>query len=159
MRLADSQLEQKYNEELVLRFLYLHKLDDQKLKRIRNFQDSLESFSIDLALNFSPDYKERATAIFHETFGQLAGADPKILGRWNSDKQSFGNKFLNSSFEGLAVPLGHMLAAGEKDVPNLRNAAIQFWSLPDMTTRFATGQSTETRLKRIVPAGRKILES
>lgn len=159
VRLADSQLEQKYNEELVLRFLYLHKLDDQKLKRIRNFQDSLESFSIDLALNFSPDYKERATAIFHKTFGQLADADPKILGRWNSDKQGFGNKFLNSSFEGLAVPLGHMLAAGEKDVPNLRNAAIQFWSLPDMTTRFATGQSTETRLKRIVPAGRKILES
>jgi len=159
VRLSDSQLEQKYDEELVLRFLYLHRMDDAEIKRIRNFQDGLESFSIDLALDFSSDYKKRTTETFRATFDRLADADPKILGRWNANKQDFSNKFLNSSFEGLAVPLGHMLDAGERDVVNLRNAAIQFWSLPDMTTRFATGQSTETRLKKMVPAGRKILGS
>src|SRR5699024_972314 len=158
-RLSDSQLEQKYDEELVLRFLYLHRMDDAGIKRILNFQDGLESFSIDLALDFSSDYKTRTTETFRAAFDRFADADPRILGRWNANKQDFSNKFLNSSFEGLAVPLGHMLDAGERDVVNLRNAAIQFWSLPDMTTRFATGQSTETRLKKMVPAGRKILGS
>lgn len=159
VHLPKVQIDKKYDEELVLRFLYLYPQTDQEINQIRNFQDGLESFSIDLALNFPSDYKESAGKIFRATFDRLEAADPKILGKWDAGKKRFGNRFLNSSFEGLAVPLGYMLKNKQEVTSDLKNAAIEFWALPEMTVRFATGQSTEARLKKMVLAGRNVLGS
>lgn len=157
VRLPESDLIKKYDQELVLRFLYLHELDDDEIRNIRNFQDGLEYFSVNLALNFSADYRDEAGRIYKETFDRLSTADEKILGRWDPTKMDFGGKFLNSSFEALAVSLGFLIRNELPTRTDLRQCAIEFWTLPEMTARFATGKSTEARLRKMVPAGREII--
>lgn len=158
-RLPESSLKRKYDEELVLRFLYLHTLSDNEIRTIRNFQDGLEAFSIDLAIDFHDKYRKNTEAVFKNTFDRLAEADEKIFGRWDFDRGDFKGGFLNSSFEALAVSLGYLLRNGTAVRPDLRTCAIEFWTLPDMTNRFATGKSTESRLSMMVPAGRQIIRA
>jgi hypothetical protein len=157
IRLPENDVKRKYDEELVLRFLYLHEKSDDEIRGIRNFQDGLEEFSINLAINFDYDYKVAAERIFRETFDRLVAADEKILGRWDSAKQDFKGGFLNSSFEALAISLGYLIRNGIDARTDLRQCAIEFWSLDAMTARFATGKSTEARLSMMVPAGREII--
>jgi hypothetical protein len=159
IRLPEGDFKRKYDEELVLRFLYLHELADDEITAIRNFQDGLEKFAIGLAVDFKDEYKDQAGRIFRETFDRLAAADEKILGRWDEAKQDFKGGFLNSSFEALAISLGYLLRNQESARDDLRDCAREFWSLPEMTTRFATGKSTESRLGQMVPAGRRIISA
>lgn len=157
LQLPEGSMKKKYDEELVLRFLYLHEMSDDEIVGIRNFQDGLEEFSVDLALNFTHDYKQRAERVFRETFDRLFAADEKILGRWDGSKEDFKGGFLNSSFEALAISLGYLLHQEADIRTDLRECAIEFWNLPEMTARFATGKSTEARLSLMVPAGREII--
>lgn len=159
LRLPEVQTKKKYDEELVLRFLYLHEKSDEEIGAIRNFQDGLQEFSIDLALDFTEVYKGQASQVFKETFDLLVGADEKILGRWDSVRRDFKGGFLNSSFEALAISLGYLLRNQVAARADLRQCAIDFWSLPEMTARFATGKSTEARLNMMVPAGRGIIRA
>jgi hypothetical protein len=159
IRLPEKDLKKKYDEELVLRFLYLHEKSDDDIRGIRNFQDGLEEFAVNLALNFEDNYKITAEQIFRETFDRLAAADEKILGRWDASKQDFKGGFLNSSFEALAISLGYLLRENVDARTDLRACAIEFWNLPDMTARFATGKSTEARLRMMVPVGREIISA
>lgn len=157
IRLPENSMKQKYDEELVLRFLYLHGMSDDEISSIRNFQDGLQEFAINLALDFKDEYKREAERVFTQTFDRLNDADEKILGRWDSTKQDFKGGFLNSSFEALAISLGYLVREGITTRSDLRECAIEFWKLPEMTGRFATGKSTEDRLALMVPAGRKII--
>lgn len=159
LRLPESNVKRKYDEELVLRFLYLHEKSDDEIRSIRNFQDGLEEFSINLAIDFNDEYKRTAEKIFRETFDLLAAADEKILGRWDNIKQDFKGGFLNSAFEALAISLGYLIRHGVGVRTDLRQCAIEFWGLDIMTARFATGKSTEDRLKLMVPAGRQIIRT
>ncbi|MER7796682.1 hypothetical protein [Microbacterium sp. NPDC096154] len=138
---------------------YLHEKNDEEIAGIRNFQDGLEEFAIDLALKFEANYMERSENTFRETFDRLLQADERILGKWDASKGDFKGGFLNSSFEALAISLGFLLRSGSEVKTDLRQCAIDFWSLPEMTTRFATGKSTEARLNMMVPAGRKIISA
>lgn len=159
LRLPDSSMRKKYDEELVLRFLYLHELSNEQLADIRNFQDGLQDFSVSLALRFSDDYMLQTERVFKETFDRLNTADEKLFGRWDPVKQDFKGGFLNSSFEALAISLGYLLREGKEARSDLRACAIEFWKLPQMTARFATGKSTEDRLNLMVPAGRDIISA
>ena len=157
LRLSTSHQVKLYDEELVLRFLYLHAMSDQEILAIRNFQDGLEDFAVSVALDFTPEYRAEADRIFGETFDRLLEADEGIFRKWDPQAAEFKGRFLNSSFEALAVSLGYLLRKGEATRTDLRECAIEFWSLPEMTARFATGKSTEDRLKLMVPAGREII--
>ncbi|GHG55117.1 hypothetical protein GCM10012320_26700 [Sinomonas cellulolyticus] len=159
LRLPEGDMQRKYDEELVLRFLYLHAMSDKEIEGIRNFQDGLQEFAIDLALKFTQEYKEQAERVFKKTFDLLSAADEKIFGRWDGAKGDFKGGFLNSSFEALAISLGFLLRQGTDIRTDLRDCAIEFWQLPAMNARFATGKSTEARLSMMVPVGRKIISA
>jgi hypothetical protein len=155
--LPENVIRKKYDEELVLRFLYLHEMSNDEIVKITNFQDGLEAFAVNLALNFDSNIGKDSAQVFRKTFDLLADADEKILGRWDPDKRDFKGGFLNSSFEAMAISLGYLLRNNLSIRADLRDCAIQFWTLPEMTARFATGMSTESRLSKMVPAGREII--
>lgn len=159
LRLPDADKSKKYDEELALRFLLLHSKSNDEIQDIRSFQDDLEEFAIDLALNFENDTKDRLGAIFTETFDRLQSADEDILRRWDPQKGRFTGGFLNTSFEVLAVGLGYLLSKGIAVRPDLREAAIELWNQPEMAKNFATGKSTEARLRVMMPKGREILSA
>lgn len=159
LRLPEIDKSKKYDEELALRFLFLHSKSNEAILGIRNFQDELEEFSANLAQSFSDDAKDRLGTVFGETFDRLQEADEDILRRWDTSKKKFTGGFLNTSFEALAIGLGYLLREGTAPRPDLREAAIEFWNEPEMTKKFATGKSTEARLRLMVPKGREILSS
>lgn len=159
LQLPEGELKRKYDEELVLRFLYLHRKKDDDLRSIRSFQEGLNDFAVDLAINFSDEYRSRSEDVFKRTFDLLIEADDGILGRWREDKQAFRGGFLNTSFEVFAVGLGYLLDQGVAVRSDLRACAIEFWNKPEMTSKFATGKSTESRLKMLVPTGRDIIRA
>lgn len=157
LKLPERSTQQKYDEELVLRFLYLSAMSDDEIRSIRNFQDGLEDFAIDLALEASEEYMDRSASVFRQTFDRLVSADDKLFGRWDAERGDFKGGFLNSSFEALAVSLGYLILKGESHRSDLRDCAIEFWSQPEMKGQFATGKSTEARLRMLVPTGRRIV--
>ena len=157
LRLPDSDKDKKYDEEIALRFLFLHAKNDDEVGRIRNFQDELEEFAISFAIGFTEEKGEELGRVFRKTFEILHEADGGLLRRWDVNKEAFTGGFLNTSFEALALPLGFLISNELGHREDVRNAAIEFWSRPEMTTKFATGKSTETRLRIMVPMGREIL--
>lgn len=159
LRLPETDKVRKYDEELVLRFLFLHEKKNEEVAAVRNFQDELEEFAIALALSFPDDERDRLGEVFTQTFDTLQGADDDILRRWDPLKKSFAGGFLNTSFEALAVGLGYHIANGSPVRSDVRAAAIEFWSQPEMIKKFATGKSTEARLRLMVPKGREILSA
>ncbi|GAB2508844.1 DUF262 domain-containing protein [Corynebacterium atrinae] len=157
LRLPESDKSKKYDEELVLRFLFLHSKSDEEIGKIRNFQDELEEFAVDFALSFSDEDKKPLGQIFRKTFDQLLAADEDILRRWDPDKGKFAGGFLNTSFEAIAISLANLIKEGATTRTDLRQAVIEFWNRPEMIKKFATGKSTEARIRLMVPMGREIL--
>lgn len=156
-RLADGELARKFDEELVLRFLFLHSKSNEEVNAIKNFQDELESYAIDLALQFDTTVADDLAGSFTSTFDALDQADPNILRRWDAGRTEFAGAFLITSFEAVAVGLGSLIAGGSPVRTDLREAVIEFWNLPEMAPGFATGKSTEVRLRKMIPTGRAVL--
>ncbi|KGF22711.1 GmrSD restriction endonuclease domain-containing protein [Corynebacterium tuscaniense] len=156
-QLSDRDLERKYDEELVLRFLFLTTLADDEASSLASFQEGLENFSINLAKTQESERFTRLEEVFHTTFDKLLTTNEDILKKWNSNKQKFMGGFSNTAFEAIATSLGHCELTGKPARKDLNNAAIEFWNEEQITERFATGKSTEQRIKVTIPLGRRIV--
>lgn len=156
-QLSDRDLERKYDEELVLRFLFLSSLSDENVRGLSTFQEQLENFAIELAEDADPDRLTKLETIFKETFDLLFAANVDILKKWNLQKNRFEGGFSNTSFEAVATAVGYGIRSHATLRDDLEDAAIEFWSKPKVTKRFATGKSTEQRIKITVPLGRQIV--
>lgn len=155
-RLADRDIESKYDEELVLRFLWLHQLETPSRKVLTNFQDGLETASLDMAENHSAD-AARLEATFNTTFDLLAAADENVFRKWVAAKGRFQGGFLNTAYEVLGIGLGYLVSEGLPYRSDLSVAAKELWGQADMQSNFATGKSTEDRLVIMLPKGRLLL--
>jgi Protein of unknown function DUF262 len=157
LNLPDAQLGEKYNEELVLRFLYLHELNELNTATLRRFNQKLDEASLEMASQYPSSAASRMT-VFQETFDLIysdAGAD--AFRKWDTQRSSFRGGFLNTAFEVIAIGLGYHVASGTPYRSDVRAAAQELWKRPDMVTRFATGLSTEARMNRMLPLGRDLM--
>lgn len=149
--LGDRPLDEKFDLELVLRFLILHSHGELP---IRNFVTMLDDESAAMAEEF-PEGSDTATDVFTTTFGVVGEAGPDAFRRFDSEKQDFVGGFLITAFEVIAMGLGYNIAAGKPYRTDVRDAAVELWS--EMETGFATGLSTEARLSRMLPRGRDLM--
>lgn len=157
--LPDKDVAAKYDEDLVLRFLWLHRKQDVTTASLRQFQERLEEQALEMATRHDAQMVE-LERVFNETFDLLAakGRD-QIFKKWNASKSRFQGGFLNTAYEVLAMGLGYQIANGHTHRHDLLEAAQDLWQQPDMTTRFATGKATEQRLALMLPKGRKLLKA
>lgn len=155
--LPDKEIAAKYDEDLVLRFLWLHNKSDVSTSSLSQFQSKLEQHALEMATNHEAG-KDELERVFCETFDRLAasGGD-RIFRKWNAERQKFFGGFLNTAFEVLAMGTGYHIANGSGVRDDLLAAAQELWVQPDMTTRFATGKATEQRLALMLPKGRELL--
>lgn len=156
-QLSDRDLERKYDEELVLRFLFLISLSQDDVKSLSSFQDQLEAHAVHLATDSTEQNLKSLHTIFQSTFDQLLEKNVDLLKKWNIQKSRFEGGFSNTSFEAIATSVGYLILNGESPRDDLEQAAKDFWSEPQITERFATGKSTEQRIKLTVPLGRRIV--
>lgn len=157
--LPEKDVAAKYDEDLVLRFLWLHRKQQVTTASLRQFQERLEEQALEMATHHDAQ-KVELERVFNETFDLLAakGGD-QIFKKWNASKSRFQGGFLNTAYEVLAMGLGYQIANGQAHRDDLLEAARDLWQQPDMTTRFATGKATEQRLALMLPKGRELLRA
>ncbi len=157
--LSERLIEERYDLELVLRFLILHRRTEELLvqSRLRDFPRVLDDESVALASAGESVWRSLGRT-FTTTFSFIAnngGGD--IFRKWDPFKQEFRGSFLTTSFEVFALGAGFHFSNGRKPRMDLLEAVREFWSRPVMQSGFSTGRSTEARLADFVPLGREIL--
>lgn len=155
--LSDRLLDERFDLELVLRFLVLHAKPEAALTlaNLRDFSQVLDDESISMATVF-PQGKDDLERVFVETFDHIAGNGADLVFRkWRSERDAFVGSFLNTAFEVFALGVGFHVAKRTPYKQDLLGLAKEFWS--DVESGYATGKSTEARLVRFVPLGREVV--
>lgn len=158
-QLSEKLLEERYDLELVIRFLVLHNREESRLSltALREFPQILDNESIAIAEAFPKGMKELEET-FKTTFDILAEAEgDNIFRKWDKHKKSFRGSFLTTSFEVFALGLGNHIANNTRYRTDILNAVIELWSSERMVTGYSTGRSSESRLSEFIPLGRKLL--
>jgi len=156
--LSDRLIDERYDIELVIRFIVLHSRPLEKLSigALRDFSQVLDDESIALAEKYPSGVLE-LERIFKSTFDTIAanGAD-EVFRRWDNERQEFRGSFLNTAFEVFGLGIGYHIANATRCRTDLLALARTFWARPEMQSGYATGRSTEARLTQFVPLGRQI---
>ena len=151
--LSKKRVDQKYNEELLLRFLTLSHMSNEKIADISDFAKEVDEFSLDFAVNFESK-KDGYGLVFDTTFKRLSEFQ-NIFNPWDNKSGKYSNKFTLSAFEAFAAGLGFYIANDKEYNDNFEDISKSFWINPN--TAKTTGVSTEARIKRTVLAGRELL--
>lgn len=156
-QLSERLIEERYDLELVIRFLVLHNRSQLTQRSLRDLPLLLDNESIGMAEKF-PDEFDYLDKTFKTTFAILAnnGSD-KLFKKWDLSKSEFRGSFLNTSFEVFALGVGYAVANNLPYKTDLLSVVKEFWSRPGMSSGFATGRSTEDRLSEFIPLGRKLV--
>lgn len=159
-QLTDRLIDERYDLELVLRFLTLHNLPSTMITvtALRDFSRFLDDKSVSLASQYPANF-DHLSSTFERTFNALAGGgNETLLRRWDQQRGSFVGPFLNSAFEIIALGVGFHVANGQAIATNLVERVKYLWNSPEMQAGYATGRSTETRLAQFIPLGRELFD-
>lgn len=157
--LPEADHSERYDLELILRFLVLHSWPDANIttSALRDFTSLLDEQSVALAKIY-PKQATKLEKVFVKTFDTIASnGGAMIFSRWDERRSEFRGPFLISAFEIFALGLGYHISKGNAYRTDLVQAAKKLWKREDMAKGFATGKSTETRLTTLMPLGRKML--
>ncbi|MBV9859602.1 MAG: DUF262 domain-containing protein [Alphaproteobacteria bacterium] len=156
--LSDRLVDERYDLELVTRFLFLHRRPQKKisLTSLRDLPQLLDDYMIELGSKF-PNGSQEQERVFKATFDTIkAGGADRVFRRWDSHNLEFKGSFLNTSFEVFGLGVGYHVANGSPHKTDLLSTVKSFWRRPEMQKGYATGRSTEARLVEFVPLGRKL---
>jgi hypothetical protein len=157
-QLSDRLIEERFDLELVTRFLVLHNRPESKLtlSSLRDLPQVLDDESVNLATGF-PKKTTSLAKTFKKTFDFIAdrGGD-EVFRRWDNRKREFKGSFLNTAFEIFGLGIGYHIANGTHPRDDIIGVVKSFWARPEMEKGYATGRSTEARLVEFIPLGREI---
>ncbi|MDE0448410.1 MAG: DUF262 domain-containing protein [Spirochaetaceae bacterium] len=156
--LSDRAREERYDLELITRFLALRKRPNSRLHI-----DDLGNFLDDEAERFAGDESFDTTeeqAVFTTTFGLLAahyGDD--IFRRYDRTKKRHLGGFLISAFEVFAIGLGSRINSTDAslDSTQLKKVVRNTWSDPDFIDNVGSGISASRRIPVVIPYARRRL--
>lgn len=157
--LSDRLTEERYDLELVLRFLILHNrpADNITVAALKDFRQLLDDESVEMAKR-NPEGLPEMEGVFKYTFSILSeGGGDAVFRRWDPSSKVFKGSFLNTAYEVFGLGLGFHVANGSAYRSDLDNVVKEFWSKDYMQSGFATGRSTEARLTQFIPLGRQLL--
>ena len=157
--LSDRALDERYDLELVTRFLTLGRREDGRLK-IGDLGDFLDSESQRLAENKDFDRMEEKR-VFQTTFGELATKyGDSIFRRFDREKDRHLGGFLISAFEAFAISLGWHVRGGRSigDGTKFKELVRETWSDKDFTGAIGSGIRAGSRIPVVIPYARERLK-
>lgn len=155
--LSERLVEERFDLELVTRFLILHNWPSEKLNlsQLRDLPKVLDNSIVQIAME-SAAKQATLKDVFRATFDLIAkNGGQQLFRRWDVQKADFTGSFLLSAFEIIGLGVGYHLANGQPVRKDLEQASKEVWGMPEMQAGFATGRSTESRLIQFIPLGRK----
>jgi hypothetical protein len=157
--LSGRAYDERYDVELVLRFLVLRKLDEHTLQRTGDIGNFLTDSMMDLSPQFE-EFREREESAFKNTFdllGEHVGAD--AFRRYDSSRDRFTGGFLISAFEAVALGLGFHAS---DPIPIAREDLLGrirgLWSNQVFVTSSGMGVRASTRIPKVVELGRELFK-
>ncbi len=161
--LAERLIEEKYNMELVLRFLILSQLDPNEVKGLQDFGEFITEKMVEIAKSQQYD-RVSNEIIFRNSFKLLDDSlGESSFKKYSIDKGRFEGKFLIASFESIAIGLGKNIGAwaaipfSQAVQTNLTNKIKSIWANPEFQAKYGSGVNVTSRVPTIVPLGTKIL--
>jgi hypothetical protein len=158
LALGDRLIDEQFDLELLLRFLMLHdRTISGKRGGLGDFPTKLDNWTLD----FAKEYPAKAStyeSTFNETFKVLASDGTETAFRkWDVSTESFRGGFSSTSFEVIAIGLGHHIANDTSYRTDIRDAAKELWMTFPSTLGTTTGLATGDRFAKTVPLGRKLM--
>jgi hypothetical protein len=158
--LTDRAYQERYDMELVLRFLLLSKVKIKALQGVKDVDEFITKGMRDLATdpNFDTDFESK---LFGMTFTELVESlGPNCFARPAGGKGRGG--FLISVFEVMAAGVGWRIRSKPNTPIKRVELKAAYTSLPN-NTRFReyskSGKSASSRMPQLVPLGRELFES
>jgi hypothetical protein len=156
--LSERVIDERFNYELVLRFLVLRRLSNADLSSVRDLGDFLTDQMMDLSKSFA-DIEAEETDAFVKTFAGIRRTiGESAFRKFVPQKQRFTGGFSISAFEILAIGLSSNLnkaATITKD--EIRAALSIIWSDAEFISSSGSGIRASTRIPVTVSLGRKEL--
>ncbi len=159
--LSERLMDERFDLELVVRFLVLHDWPTKRLSlsNLRDLPKILDDESVQLATNF-PMRADELEQSFRSTFDFIAARGGEdVFRKWDRGRRMFVGPFLSTAFEVFALGIGYQFSQRAQPRDDLLEIVKEFWSKPEMSGGFATGKSTERRLVDYIPVGRAITAS
>ena len=154
--LSDRALSERYDLELVMRFLALGRLEDNNL-RIRDLGDFLDVEAERLAK--SPDFdRKEESHVFRTTFKELASKyGDNIFRRYDKQKVRHLGGFLISAFEAFGISLSWHVRRGSGNLrkDKLKDLVEETWSDDEFLDAIGSGIRAGSRIPVVIPYARK----
>ena len=158
--LSERLLSERYDLELVTRFLVFRDIEEDELRSVGNIGEFLTDRISEIAQ--SDDFhatREKEETAFKSTFACLANSlEERSFRKYDTTKGKHLGGFLISAFESIAFGIGYNAVSygNNADHPEIEEKAKTLWSNPEFLSRIGSGADTTARLRSNVPLGRRV---
>ncbi len=153
--LSESQIMERYDMDLVLRFLTLRDVDPREVGDVHEFlRDRMEEIALSESYNFDEEEK-----IFREVFNFLdEAAGPNSLRSWSEGRGDLRGGFSLAGFEGIVIGLGRRWEDLRDKVGAVDGLKMikDVWSQPEYKKSFS-GLRARERMARVIPAAERVI--
>jgi hypothetical protein len=152
--LSERLMDEKYDIELLLRFIVFRKLEEQAINKMVDLGDFLTDQMIALAQNKNNNfnYQQEAEA-FQKTFEILQETGSDSFRKYDQRRDKFLGGFLVSAYEAIALGIGYHYENISNI--NIRDKIKEIWQDPSYTKYVGSGSNAKRRIQELVPFGRR----
>lgn len=158
--LSARQLEEKYDLELVLRFVLLTDIPDDKLG-FDELGEFLTERMLQAATGEIPLDQKKAGSAFARVFQTLvdSGLVEDAFRKYDWKKGKFVGAFSISSYEAVSVGLGTRYSINVNQVApgDLEGKVKDLWKNQHFLTNSGSGVRAGSRIPKTIPLGRKLM--
>ena len=162
LTLSKRMLGERYDLELVTRFLVFRNIKENELRSVDNLGDFLSDRISNMAQ--SSDFqkmREVEDATFKSTFALLANSLAKrSFRKYDVAKGKHRGGFLISAFEAIALGIGYNVQSYNNDagVANIEEKSKNLWSDSEFLSQSGSGVDTKARLRSNISLGRRLFK-
>jgi hypothetical protein len=159
--ITDRAMEERYDMELVLRFLVFRRIDENLLRNTRDLGDFLTDSMVEMARPGQLDMTQEEVA-FRQTF-EIIGRDAKAdaFRKFDHAKGRFVGGFLISAFEVVAIGIGHRFEQFASATPpmDIREKVKTLWNAPEFVDgAISSGVRASSRIPKTIALGRRLFQ-
>ena len=157
--LSDRAIDEQYDMELVLRFIVLRTMTNEKLHTIGDMGEFLTDRAIELAEQKNLDFAREEKA-FEKTFDLLKEQlGSNAFRRFDPQKEKFVGGFSVSAFEAIALGVGYNIESGKTDPTQLVTKAKAIWQEDNFVENSGSGVRASSRVPKILPYARQLFST
>lgn len=155
--LTDRALDQRYDMDLVTRFIVFRRMDASELRQLSDVNDFITEQITEVAKNkdFSIEREEdaflRTMSLLHQTTRDAS------FKKYYIERKRFVGGFSVAAFESVALGIAyHYPDLLQTDEAGIQQRCIQLWSNPEFLQYSESGARASGRVQRTVTIGRQI---